>query len=103
MEHPGPIVPVREDALVRPALADDIVQPDRLQLCESVSLRCGDVGLPDVRIRIEHVRIGGSDVPIATQDRGLRAAADTLAQRRQPRELVVVVLRIGNASIRDID
>jgi hypothetical protein len=32
MEHAGPIVPVGEDALVRPAVAHDVAQADGLQL-----------------------------------------------------------------------
>ena len=32
MEHPGPVVPVGEDPLVRPAIAHDVAQAERLQL-----------------------------------------------------------------------
>ena len=31
VEHPGPVVPVAEDALVRPAVADDVAQAERLR------------------------------------------------------------------------
>ena len=39
VEHPGAVVPVGEDALVRPALAHDVVQPERLELRERLALR----------------------------------------------------------------
>ena len=38
VEHARAVVPVGEDALVRPAVADDVVQAERLQLRERLAL-----------------------------------------------------------------
>ena len=51
VEHAGPVVPVREDALVGPPVADDVVQPDRLELGQGLTLGRGHVGLADVGVR----------------------------------------------------
>jgi hypothetical protein len=44
VEHLGALVPVGEHAFAGPALANDVVQPDRLQGGERRALRSGDVG-----------------------------------------------------------
>ena len=61
------------------------------------------MGLPDVGVGIEHVGVGRRDVHVAADDRRLRARGDHLPQRRQPGELVLVVLRVRHAPVRDIN
>ena len=94
MEHPGPVVPVGEHPLVRPAIAHHVVQAERLQLGQRRPLGRRDMGLADIGLGIEHVVVGRGDVHVAAHDRGLRAGGDHLPQRRQPGELVLVVLGV---------
>ena len=103
VEHPGPVVPVGEDALAGPAVADDVVQAERLQLGQSRSLGRRDVRLPDVGVGIEDVVVGGRDVHVAAHDRRLGACGDRVAQRRQPGELVLVVLGARDAPVGHVD
>ena len=76
MEHPGPVVPVGEHALRRPALADHVVQPGP----SSARAPPAPAGVtwvwPDVRGRIEHVSVGGRDVDVAADDSLRGGAAD---------------------------
>ena len=60
------------------------------------------MGLADIGVRVEHVRVGRGDVHVATYHRVLRPAADHLSQRGQPGELVVVVLGIWLAAVRHV-
>ena len=65
VEHPGAVVPVGEHALVRPAIAHDVVQAELLQLRQRGPLRRRDVGLADVGVGIEDVRVGRGDIHVA--------------------------------------
>ncbi len=102
MEHAGAVVPVAEDALVRPAVADDVVQAEALELRERLALRRRDVRLPDVRLGIEDVVVGGRDVHVAGHDHVLRPGSDHLLECGEPFELVRVVLRARLAPIRHV-
>src|SRR5580693_2910349 len=62
VEHPGPVVPVGEDALVWPPVPDDVVQAGRLQAGQRGPLWRGNVGLPDVGGGVEHIGVRGRDV-----------------------------------------
>ena len=52
---------------------------------------------------IEHVLIGRRDVHVAADDHRVRPGGDHVAQRRQPRELVLVVIRPRGAAVRNVD
>ena len=84
MEHARPVVPVGEDPLARPALADDVVQAQRQQPTERLSLGGGHVGVALVGGGVEHVGVGGRDVdvPAHTARRGSSRASPP--ERRQP-------------------
>ena len=73
VEHAGAVVPVGEHALVRPAVAHDVAQAERLQLRQRLALGRRHVGLADVGVRVEHVVVGRRDVHVAADDRRLRA------------------------------
>ena len=88
VEHPGPVVPVGEHPLGRPAIAHDVVQAERLQVGQRLALGRRDVGLADVGGRVEHVGVGRRDVHVTAHDRVLRTGAEHLSQRGQPGELV---------------
>src|SRR5215469_8050112 len=103
VKHAGSVVPVREDALVRPALAHNIVQAHRFEARQCCPFRLGDVRLPDISSGIENVRIGWSDIHVAAHQRGLGTRPDIPLQRGEPLELVLIVLRAGSAPVRDID
>ena len=103
MEHPRPVVPVGEHALVRPAVAHDVAQAERLQLRQRLTLGRCHVGLADVGVGIEHVVVGRRDVHVAAHDRRLGAGGDHLPQRRQPGELVLVVLGVRLAPVRHVN
>jgi len=64
VEHARAVVPVGEHALVGPAVPNHVVQPGRLQAGQRRPLGRGDVGLPDVGVGVEYVRVGGSDVDV---------------------------------------
>ena len=66
MEHPRPVVPVGEHPLVRPAIAHDVTQAERLELRQCRPLERGNVGLSDVGLGIEHILVGRCDVHVAT-------------------------------------
>src|SRR5215218_9639934 len=100
MEHPRPVVPVGEHPLVRPAIAHDVTQAERLELRQGRPLEGGDVGLSDVGLGIEHIVVGRCDVHVATDDRRLPAVGNHLPQRSQPGELVLVVLRVRHPPVR---
>ena len=102
VEHSRAVVPVGEHPLVRPAIAHDVAQAERLQLRQRRALGRRDVGLADVGVRIEHVVVGRRDVHVAADDRRLRAGGDHLPQRRQPGELVPVVLGARLAPVRHV-
>ena len=102
MEHPRAVVPVREHGLVRPAVAHHVAQTQRLELREGFALRRRDVGLPGVGGGIEHVLVGRGDVEVAADHRRLRAVLDQLPKRRQPGELVAVVIGVRNAAVRHV-
>ena len=74
---PGPVVPVGEDALARPAVPHHVVQADRLELGQRLALARRDVGLPDVGVGVEDVVVGGGDVHVAADDGRLGPAATT--------------------------
>src|SRR5919202_899675 len=60
----------------RPLRAWRSTQAERLQLGERRPLGRGDVGLPDVRLRVEDVLVGRRDVHVAADDRPLRVGGD---------------------------
>ncbi len=95
MEHPGAVVPVGEHASAGPALANDVVQPDRLQGGERRALGSGDVGVTDVGRWVEDVLVGGRDVHVAADHRPRRLRAELVAKRGEPGELVAVVVGVG--------
>ena len=81
MEHAGAVVPVGEHApLVRPALAHDVVQPERHQLVQRLPFGRGDVRVPDVGLRVEHVLVGWSDIHVPAHDSRLGPSGDRVAQ-----------------------
>ena len=103
VEHARAVVPVAEHALAGPAVADDVAQPERLQVGQRLALRPGDVRVALVGRGVEHVGVRRGDVHVAEQDGALRLGRDVLAQRRQPLELVRVVVRARRAPVRDVD
>src|SRR5690606_10556171 len=51
----------------------------------------------------EHVVVGRRDVHVAAHDHVLGTVGDDVAQRREPGQLVVVVVGVGLAAVRDVD
>jgi hypothetical protein len=78
------------------------VQPERLQLGQRRPLGRRDVGLPDVGLRVEHVVVGRARCSCRRRRPSPRARRDHLAQRRQPGQLVLVVLRVRLAPVRHV-
>jgi hypothetical protein len=103
VEHPGAVVPVGEHPLGRPALAHDVaqVQP-RLQLGERRALGGRDVRLADVGLGVEHVDVARRDVHVAAHDDLARRVGEHRLQRREPRELVAVVLGVRHPPVRHV-
>ena len=99
---PGAVVPVAEDALVRPAIANHVVEAELLELGQRLPLRRGHMRLADVGLRIEDVLVGWRDVHVAAHDDVVRAGGDHLPERSQPGELVLVVVRARLAPVRDV-
>ena len=103
VEHARPVVPVGEHTAGRPAVADHVVQAERLQFGQRGPLRGRDVGLADV------------GTPGRTRPRRwarcscLRRPAPPpgpprrVAERCQPFQLVAVVVRVGLAAVRYVD
>ena len=61
------------------------------------------MGLADVGLGVEHVLVGRRDVHVAAHDRRrLAPGRHHLAQRREPRELVLIVLGAGGAPVRHV-
>ena len=102
MEHAGPVVPVGEHALVRPAVPHDVPQAERLQFGQGRPFRRGDMGLPHVGVRVEDVGVRRRDVHVATDHYGPGTGPDRLAQRRQPGELVVVMTGVRRPPVRHV-
>ena len=103
VEHAGAIVPVAEHPPVGPALAHDVVEPELLDRRERSALGRRDVRLAHVGLGVEHVLVGRRDVHVAADDRRLGPGGEQVAQRREPGELVAVVLGVGGAAVRDVD
>ncbi len=103
VEHAGPVVPVGEHALVGPAIAHDVVEPELLDGRQRRTLGLRDVGLADVRVGIEDVLVRRRDVHVAAHDRRLGPGREHVAQRGQPGELVAVVVRVRGAAVRHVD
>jgi hypothetical protein len=103
MEHARAIVPVGEHALARPALAHDVTQAQLLQLRQRLPLGRRDMGLADVGVGVEDVVVGGRDVHVPAHDCRLRAGGDHLPQRRDPGELVPVVLGVRLPPVGHVD
>ena len=99
MEHPRPVVPVAEHALLRPALAHHVVQPQRLELGQGGALLGCHVRVTRIRIGVEHVIVGGGDVHVAAHHLRLRAGGQHVPQRGQPGQLVLVVVGIRHAPV----
>ncbi len=102
VEHPGPVVPVREHALGRPVISHDVVQTDPLEVGERGPFRRGDMGLADVRPGVEHVLIGGRNVHVAAHDGVGGVAGDRVAQRGEPLQLVAVMIGVGRPPVGDV-
>ena len=103
VEHAGAVVPVGEDAVGGPAVADDVAEAGRLQFGQGFALGRGDVGVADVGGRVEDVGVGRGDVHVAADHDVVGARRDLVAQGRQPFELVLVVIGIGLAAVRHVD
>ena len=95
VEHAGAVVPVGEDALVGPAIADDVMQAQRRELGERLALRRGHMRLADVRVRVEDVLVGRRDVHVAGDDGVLGPGRHDVAKSAKPVELVGVMVRAG--------
>ena len=78
------------------------MKAQRLQIGECLALGRCDVRLADVGVGIEDVIVGRRDVEVAGDERGIRAGAEHFLQRREPRELVLVVVRVGLTPVRDV-
>ena len=72
VEHPSPVVPVGEHALVRPAVAHDVVKPELPKRRQRRPLGRRDMRLAGVGVGIEDVLIGRRDVHVAADDGRLR-------------------------------
>src|SRR5207302_8497014 len=75
----GAVVPIGKYALGGPVVAYQVLESDRLKLCERCTLRGGDVGLADIGLRIEDIGVGRRDVHVTADDGGLRTSSDHLA------------------------
>ena len=82
MEHSGPVVPIGEYALGRPAIAHDDRAGRAPAARQRRPLRRRHVGLADVGVRIEDVDIGRCDVHVAAHHR--RRAARRRSSRAAP-------------------
>ena len=103
VEHPGPVVPVGEHPLGRPAIAHDVVQAERLQLGQRRPLGRRDVGLARRR-RPDRTRRRRSARCSCRRRRSSASgpAATIVAQRGQPGELVLVVLGARRPPVRHV-
>ena len=104
MEHPGPVVPVGEHPLVRPPIAHDVAQSERLQVGQRRALGRRDVGLADVGVRIEHVVVGRARCSCRRRRRRppgpLRPSSRSAASQAS---LYSVVLGVRHAPVGHVD
>src|SRR5918994_6210328 len=103
VEHAGAVVPVGEDPLAGPAIADDVMQPKRPKLVKRLPLRAGDGRLADVGVGVEDVVVCRRDVHVAGDDGVLGPGRHDVTKSPKPVELVGVVVRARLPAVRNID